>query len=114
MSQPLPTIGRIVLARSPKFQGEFPAIVVRTYAGVSEEHVDVQVFTDEDCGTLFLSAIAPQSESSKQWGWRWPPRVESTAGGTAFAEASAATAAAPSALPTSTSTLSQEEPLARV
>jgi hypothetical protein len=74
-----PTPGRIVFVRSPAFVGEYPAVVVKSYAGVSEQYCDVRVFTASTDTPPYLQAIGPQSESSEKWGWRWPPRLEGDA-----------------------------------
>jgi hypothetical protein len=94
-----------VLVRVPGLRIECPAIVTRARA--SEDgttHVNVWAFPDfqaEQSDTRPFIDLAPQSESSEGWGWRWPPR-ESVTNTVRESEASE---------PPSES---QEEPLSRV
>jgi hypothetical protein len=70
----MPTLGRIVLVRSPQFIGELPGIVTAVFSG--EGHaINVRVFTNNEDSPCYCAAIQPQDESSEGWGWRWPPRV---------------------------------------
>jgi hypothetical protein len=74
----VPTVGRIVLVRSPAFLGECPAIVTAVYdGGVS---INCRVFTNEpgDNYIPLIMGLGPQELSSVKWGWRWPPRDDIT------------------------------------
>jgi hypothetical protein len=66
----IPTLGRIVLVRSPAFIGECPAIVVAVVGPL----INVRAFTNDHSSPMFLQGVQSQADSSQQWGWRWPPR----------------------------------------
>lgn len=108
---PPPTVGRIVWVRNPAFEGECPAIVTRSYIGISELYCNVRVFTNTSENPLFLSGVGPQQESSQKWGWRWPPRADGPGVG---ARDAGLGGGVPGTAPDGASALSQTEPLVRV
>lgn len=63
-----PTVGTIVLVRSPVFIGECPGIVT----AVIGELINCRVFTNEanDNYVPLICGLQAQDESSVGWGWR--------------------------------------------
>lgn len=75
MNQIKPTVGRIVLFRSPNLHSngvdEHPAIINRVW---TDECVNLIVFPDCSVPTVQTSATYHEAGDG-DYGWRWPDRV---------------------------------------